>query len=271
MKEQAIEVATHLKEPQQARNQLREYLQHRILYHLFLSKALVQWVFHGGTALRILHNLPRFSEDLDFHLGKDQTSSSFEEILKKIQRSLESEGYEIEQKSRMQTNVQSSFIQFPGLLYECGLSSLRKQKLAIKIELDTQPPSGWQTEASFVSTYANYSVRHHDKSSFIAGKLHAIFQRSYTKGRDYFDLMFYLSRWKTTAPNFEYLNQCLKQSGFRGEEMGSHNWLEYLQKKVEQMDWEEVLKDVSPFIQEPAEFEAFEKEILLSMILNFQS
>ena len=47
---------------------LREILQEIVLLGLYDSGFFNHAAFYGGTALRILHKLPRFSEDLDFSL-----------------------------------------------------------------------------------------------------------------------------------------------------------------------------------------------------------
>ena len=47
---------------------LKEILQEIILFGLSRNEFISVAAFHGGTSLRILHQLPRFSEDLDFIL-----------------------------------------------------------------------------------------------------------------------------------------------------------------------------------------------------------
>lgn len=80
------------------RNLLREYLQARILENLQRAGAMAPLAFHGGTALRFLYAMPRFSEDLDFALERPQTSYDFRAYLRAIQAEFEKEGYRVEIK-----------------------------------------------------------------------------------------------------------------------------------------------------------------------------
>jgi len=68
MKEQALMIAKQFNNPGEKLNRLREYLQTFILHSFHESEAFANLAFVGGTALRFLFQLPRFSEDLDFTL-----------------------------------------------------------------------------------------------------------------------------------------------------------------------------------------------------------
>ncbi len=248
MKEQALSIVKSASNPQKAKNELREFLQHLILRKMFelnLNQALV---FHGETALRIIHGLARFSEDLDFHTRGTNYEINFESMITQIQRDLGRNGYNVSSKVKTLRTVNSAFIRFSRLLYESGLSPLQDENLSIKIEIDTNPTSGFDIDRSMVNQYFPISIIHHDQASFIAGKCHAILQRQYSKGRDFYDLMFYLSRWKTIEPNFVYLNNCLVQSGYGGESFSSNNWRKLLLNRLRSINWQLVKEDVSPFI-----------------------
>ena len=129
---------------------------------------------------------------------------------------LERSGYEIALAPKLEGNVQSCAIKFVGLLHECGLSPRAEARLSVKLEIDRRPPAGFGMEVSSVDLYFPYVLRHHDRRTFIAGKLHAVLQRPYAKGRDYYDLMFYLNRWRQTGPNVAYLVNALQQKGYEG-------------------------------------------------------
>ena len=114
------------------RNKVREYLQARILESLQRSGAMIPLAFHGGTALRFLFDLPRYSEDLDFALERAPDQYEFRRFLKAIRSDFRTEGYEITLKINDKKTVHSAFVRFPGLLYELGLSPHREEVLAIK-------------------------------------------------------------------------------------------------------------------------------------------
>ena len=188
MKDQALEIIRKEPTDLSRRNRLREYLQHVLLRQLFEMELLPKWIFHGGTALRILHGLARFSEDLDFHLSEPSEDYGLGSRVHNLAALLERQGYTVGLKLRTKSPVQVCTVQFVGLLYECDLSAHPEQKLNITVQIDTNPPPGFGVGQSGVDLFFPYAVSHHDRPSFVAGKLHAILQRGFTKGRDFYDL-----------------------------------------------------------------------------------
>lgn len=265
MKDRALSIAKQEKNTQLSINKLREYLQHLILRELFEQNILDNLVFHGGTALRILFDLRRFSEDLDFHLG-DNNSFNFHHCTKKLKQHLTLQGYQLSLKENFEGAVQSVFVKFESLLYEAGLSSQKEEKLRVKIEVDMNPPTGFMTNFSLVNTYFPFGLIHHNKESFLAGKLHAVIQRSFTKGRDYYDLWFYLSRWKGLNPNIKYLNNALKQTNYEGPSLEVHNWKEVTAEKIKDVDWDYVVSDLEPFLENQNDLRIFKKQTLLNLL-----
>ncbi len=196
----------------------REYLQARILAALQRCGAMIPLAFHGGTALRFLYSHGRYSEDLDFALQGNRQGYDFRGYLQAIRNELTPEGYSIELKVSDQKTVHSAFVRFPGLLYDLGLSGQRSETLAIKLEVDTNPPGGAVLVTSVVRRFFMFQIQHHDKASLLSGKLHAFLQRSYTKGRDIYDLLWYLSDPAWPQPNLILLNNALAQTGWPGME-----------------------------------------------------
>ena len=81
--------------PETQRAIVSEYLQMRILHSLQSVGAMIPLAFHGGTALRILYQLPRYSEDLDFALERQSEQYDFRKYLTTIQRDMTAETYVI--------------------------------------------------------------------------------------------------------------------------------------------------------------------------------
>ncbi|MEA1912615.1 MAG: nucleotidyl transferase AbiEii/AbiGii toxin family protein [candidate division WOR-3 bacterium] len=266
MKDQTLSIAMGEPDPQLATNLLREYLQHLILRELFEQDILEGLVFHGGTALRILFGLNRFSEDLDFHLEKSGDKLNLKGIVERIINHLTLQEYHLSHKIQLEGTVQSSFIKFEDILYEANLTRQTGEKLSIKLEIDTNPPEGFGTEFSLINKYFPFVLVHHDRPTFIAGKLHAILQRSYTKGRDYYDLWFYLGRWKNLVPNFTFLNNALSQTDYKGPQLNADNWKKLIRKRIKEIDWDNIRKDVEPFLQNPKDLKLFQKQILLELL-----
>lgn len=264
MKEKALRIAARQEGEQNKLNYLREYLQHLILREMFELNWLSELVFHGGTALRIIHDLNRFSEDLDFHLEHKDKDYSITSKLSKLQKKLELNGYKIEISSSSEGNVKNPAIKFAGgLLKEAGLSPHENQKLNIKLEIDINPPMGFTTDTTLINEYFPVALNHHDKSSFITGKCHAILQREWAKGRDFFDLLFYLNKWEGVEPNFIYLNNALKQTGFEETRITQENWRKAMLERVKEISWSTVEEDVRPFLLNEEDLKVFSKKFLI--------
>lgn len=238
--------------PAHARNVAREYLQARILGALQRAGAMIPLAFHGGSLLRFLYSIPRYSEDLDFALERDKARYDFRAYLQAIHSELAAEGYSVELKVNERV-VHSAFIRFTGLLYELNLSPHRDKVLAVKLKVDTNPPAGAVLMTSVVRRYVVLQIQHHDPASLLAGKLHAILQRPYPKGRDIFDLMWYLGDPHWPAPNLTLLNNALQQTGWQGAHLAGDNWREVVRERLQALDWRQVTNDVRPFLEPGAD------------------
>jgi hypothetical protein len=231
------------------RNLVREYLQARILESLQRARAMVPLAFHGGTALRFLYAIPRYSEDLDFALERTQSSYDFRAYLHAIQDEFLKEGYQVGIKLNDRKTVNSAFVRFNNLLYEFGLSAQRDEVLAVKIEVDTHPPVGAGLETTLIRRHVILRLQHHDRASLLAGKLHALFQRRYVKGRDLYDLMWYLSDPDWPNPNLTLLQNALQQTGWDGPVPNEQNWRDILCQRLGKIDWKKSVADVKPFLE----------------------
>ncbi|MBW6471894.1 MAG: nucleotidyl transferase AbiEii/AbiGii toxin family protein [Anaerolineaceae bacterium] len=252
--------------PLEARNLIREYLQARILSDLQQSGAMIPLAFHEGTALRFLFSHGRFSEDLDFTLEGDKANYHFREYLRSIQSILTKENYQITIRVQDSKIVNSAFIRFPGLLYELGLSSQPNEVIAIKLEVDTNPPAGAVLETSVIRKFVLLLLHHHDKSSLLSRKIHAILQRPYLKGRDIYDLFWYLSDPNWPEPNLELLNNALLQTNWTGGVVEEENWCQLVKDRIHQMNWSVVLDDIKPFVESSFNLAILTKENFLNVL-----
>ena len=236
-------------DPIHGRNLVREYLQARILESLQRAGAMVNLAFQGGTALRFLYAIPRFSEDLDFALEKPGGGYDFRAYLLAARDEFEKEGYQVGIKLNDKKPVNSAFVRFSNLLYEHGLSAQRDQVLAVKIEVDTHPPAGARLETTLIRRHVTLRLQHHDRASLLAGKLHAFFQRRYVKGRDLYDLMWYLSDPDWPDPNLSLLRNALEQTGWDGPTPNEQNWRDMLCQRLRSIDWKKSVADVKAFLE----------------------
>ena len=227
----------------------REYLQARILEVLQDQGAFLHWAFLGGTALRFLFRMPRYSEDLDFSLVGGGGESSFSSRMRKLRSTFESEGYKTDIRIREEGAVHSAFIKFKGVLAELHLSPRKEETLSVRVEIDTKPPAGAATATTLIRRFVTLHLFHYDRPSLLAGKLHAVLSRPYTKGRDLYDLVWYLADRTWPEPNFTLLNNALAQTGWRGSKVGEDNWRRLVAERLEKIHWDQAVKDVSPFLE----------------------
>lgn len=241
-----------------ARSLVREYLQARTLLYLQNAGAFENWAFVGGTALRFLYSLERFSEDLNFSLVSAE--DKFTQHLKAIKSSFEKEAYTILINAKEDRVVKSAFLKFEGLLFELGLSPHASENVSIKLGIDTNPPAGAGVETSIIRRHVLLNILHYDKASLFAGKLHAIFARPYAKGRDLYDLLWYLSDLNWPEPNIMQLNNAISQTEGLNLVVNAQNWRETLLKRLETLDWKQVIQDVSVFVEKKEELELLTAE-----------
>ena len=251
-----------------ARCIVREYLQARTLECLQKNGAFVNWAFVGGTALRFLYSLPRFSEDLDFSITESGMEDNFAEHMKKVKTRFLAEDYEVTIKAKTAKTVRSAFIKFPGLLYELDLSPLTSETISIKVEIDSNPPAGAILETSIIRKHCLLNLQHYDKSSLLAGKLHALSSRKYTKGRDVYDLMWYLSDRTWPQPNLLLLNNALEQTAWEGSKLTEENWKQQIAVRVSGFDWNKVIADVKPFIEKQSDLQMLTLENIRKLLIG---
>jgi hypothetical protein len=238
----------------------REYLQARILQHIGLSGQMTSLAFMGDTALRFLYALPRYSEDLDFALEANREGFEFGELLEIIVRGFVREGYEVEVKYReSKTAVDKAFVKFPGLLHEVGLSPHASEVLSVEVDVDTNPPDGATLEVSELRRFVLMRIYHHDRASLLAGKLAAVLMRQYTKGRDLYDLLWYLSDPSWPTPNLALLLSAAQQSGWpHPEELDDSGWRAAVLQRLSEVDWGRARTEVGQFLERPLEADLLE-------------
>jgi len=261
MKDLALQLVGEAPQGQQ-RNVLREYLHAHVLHSLQSVRAFERIAFVGGTALRFLYGLRRYSEDLDFSLEHAQ-GYSFGRLLDRVESDFANAGFDVAIHPHEGEPVDSAFVRLAGLLYEAGLSPYRTEKLSVKIEIDTCPPAGATTTTTLINRHFLVALFHYDIPSLMAGKLHALLSRPYTKGRDIYDLLWYLSRADSVDPNVSLLQNALAQTGWNGPRVTAENWREVIADKMTALDVAKVAEDVGPFLERPEDRALLTRELVL--------
>ncbi len=235
---------------------LREITQEVVLAGLARSDFFGRAGFQGGTCLRILHGLDRFSEDLDFALLAPDPAFSLAPYLDQIRTELGAYGYEIEidDRSRAGEAARKAFVKDDSigkllrLKYRPASGPLRK--LRVKLEVDANPPLGAAYAMPVLDFPFPASVRTFDLPSLYAGKIHALLCREYVKGRDWYDFIWYSRR--RTGVNHALLSAALDQHGpWQGQRPATDDaWcVGQVARVVEAIDWRQAREDVRRFIK----------------------
>jgi hypothetical protein len=201
---------------------------------------------------------------------RTKTARDFSGAIAGVAKFFEAEAYSVDTKINDRTAVKSAFIRFPGLLNELDLSPFKSEVFSVKVEIDSNPPPGSITETSVIRRYVLLHVLHYDKSSLLSGKLHAILARSYVKGRDLYDLFWYLSDPSWPEPNFRFLNKALIQTNWKGPEITESNWTMIVIKRLKNIDWKKAIEDTRPFIEKVSDLKLLTKENVIDLMKKRQ-
>jgi predicted nucleotidyltransferase component of viral defense system len=178
---------------------IREYLQTKIIYYLYQQKESKKLSFIGGTSLRLLRDLDRFSEDLDFdNLGlKFQTMKKlFSIVVEKMKK----EGFEIEYKMKKTNDSGIGEMRFKNLLFQLKISSHKEEKLIIRINYTT-PKIKPETEVGVLSRFGMVQLVITNTLEFLfSQKIRAMLTRKDFQPRDLYDIVWFLSHKIKPSP-----------------------------------------------------------------------
>jgi len=248
---------------------LREILQEIALLGLWRSKFFDKAAFYGGTALRILHGLDRFSEDLDFSLLMPMKDFDLKDHLDALQKEIAAFGFDMRVESPSKpskSRIRSAFLKantISQLLLiqtpEAMVRRLHRERiLKIKLEVDTDPPQGFETEIRYLLHPIAFGVRTYTLPDLFAGKMHAILCRrwkSRSKGRDWYDLVWYAANHPHL--HLSHLEQRMRQSGDWAEPvlLSADALKQLIHSAVENLDVNQVRTEVEPFVKQPEQLE----------------
>jgi len=253
---------------------LRDILQQIALLGLWRVKFFEKAAFYGGTALRILHGMDRFSEHLDFSLLRPMPGFRLSQYTRGIETEIRSCGFDVQVTSRPthpMKPVQSAFLKADTLshlfLIEAEQDVLRMvprgQVLKIKVEVDTDPPGEFETETAFLLRPIPFSVRAYSLPDLFAGKMHAVLCRrwkSRVKGRDWYDFVWYVTHHPEL--HLAHLESRMRQTGhLEPEESLTDDLFRIrLSEVIGRLDVEQARREVEPFVESPASLTAWSRD-----------
>lgn len=274
-----------LSNPNAGFDALREILQEIVLLALYDAGFFKHAAFYGGTALRILHNLPRFSEDLDFSLLESNPEFNLKPYENAIVSTLKAFGFDVTIALKEKNNrsaVASAFVKGNTIEHLININTPkdvtnkihRDQVVKIKLEVDTNPPLEFETENVIRLTPRPFSINAFTLPSLYAGKMHAILCRAWSsrpKGRDWYDLVWYIAN--NAELDLKHLKARLSQrcKYLEANDITIPNVLTHqniknlLLQRIESLDIAKAKNDVQPFIKDIREIELWSKEFFVAV------
>jgi len=258
-------------------NALKEVFQEIALLGLYHGGFFEKAAFYGGTALRILYGLPRFSEDLDFTLLQKSSDFDIEQYFSSIVDEFEALGIKIDIAKKVKkdfaSDIASAFLKNGTSIHTLKIQAAdlgnildgvhSGKKLKIKFEVDVNPPLKFQTEAKTLLLPKTFNIITMTLPNLYAGKMHAVLCRKWktrVKGRDWYDFEWYVKR--KTSLNLEHLQERMYESGDldKNIKLDEKLFKELMYKRIEDLDVDGAIKEVSPFIKEKSGFEFWSKD-----------
>src|SRR5258708_2032169 len=242
---------------------LREIMQEIALAGLQRTGFFEKAAFYGGTALRIFYGLNRFSEDLDFSLLEVNPNFSLDKYLEAIRIEFESLGMQVSIKEKKKTNknnIESAFLKAETIWKELILESIipqnglnEKANIKIKLEVDTEPPLGFETEEKLLLKPFSFYVKCFAISDLVGGKMDALLFRKWknnVKGRDWYDLEWYIKKGVSLHLS-HFLLRAQDSGDWPKKTITEKEFRELLSTKIDAIDLNRVKADISRFIPDP--------------------
>jgi len=240
-------------------NALKEIIQEIVLLGLWRSKFYEKAVFYGGSALRILYKLDRFSEDLDFSLIAPEKDFNIKKYLGAVKSELELWDFEVFTEGKTTKNgstINSAFIKANTLIHllkiDVNLKTHKNAVMKIKLEVDQDPAIGFASELKYHLHPIPFTIKTMALPSLFAGKMHALLcrtRRTNIKGRDWYDLIWFV---KNNIPcDLYYLKNKMAQTGHIdvSEALTKEKLIEFLSGKIKEIDFDLAKSDVEPFLK----------------------
>lgn len=224
--------------------------------------------FYGGTCLRLFHNLPRWSEDMDFSLTEKRNDIHLENYFDAIREEFKLAGFDVtitKKEKKAFGRVESAFLKENTEAYDIKFQT--KKSVKVKIELDTDPPLMFATEQKLLIQPYSFMTRCFTLPDLYAGKMHALVYRKWqrrVKGRDWFDFEWYV---RNQIPlDFKHLQERIKE--FSGEDVSLEAFLDLLRQRLSTTNIDNVKQDVLPYIDSTrhAELAIWSNEYFLQLV-----
>jgi predicted nucleotidyltransferase component of viral defense system len=241
--------------PVEQENSIQEVMQAFVLASLARHGFFSHAAFQGGTCLRMLYGMSRFSEDLDFLLRKPKARFRWQPYLTAVEEDCAQQNihFEVQDRSRAGAAVQAAFLKTDSigkvLQLDLPFSRHTSRKIKIKLEIDTNPPAGSVCETKYLTFPVVSAITTQTLECGFATKSHALLCRPYAKGRDWYDFVWYVGR--RTGLSYRLLANALRQVGpwaGRPTKVTRQWYLDAMRDRIGQIDWRQARADVARFV-----------------------
>jgi predicted nucleotidyltransferase component of viral defense system len=214
---------------------LVEYLQYELLDSLYKNAGSAHLSFIGGTAIRILHQSVRFSEDLDFDCF-GLAFTDFEALLAAACKDMEYKGFVVEYRV-VERGAYHCYIRFPEILFRSGISPEKGKKILLQVDSEIKE-SHYSPRVAMLNKFAVFRrILAAPPEILLAQKMMAVVLRKREKGRDLFDVSFLMG---ITRPDFAYIEKSLG--------VGEQAFRRMFSERLDVLDLEFLARDVEPFL-----------------------
>ena len=250
-------------------NAVHEVMQQFALAGLARGGFFEKAAFYGGTALHLFYGLPRFSEDMDFSLLKEDATFNFEDYFDAIRNEFSLAGkdvsVEIKHKAIHPTAIESAFLKETSTVFDLGFTTQKQVK--VKLEIDIKPPLKFVTEEKLLLRPSSCWVKVFSLDCLLAGKVHAALFRAWrnrVKGRDWYDLEWYIRNG--VACNLRHLAERTKATSHDADLSSSEAVVEAFRNRIDSIDFELAKNDVRPFLKDVSSLNIWSREYFRALI-----
>ncbi len=205
--------------------------------------------------MHIVYAMNRFSEDLGFFLRRPDPSFNWRRYLEQAVRDGHGEGlcFSFQDRIGEKTAVKKAFLRTDAFGRDAGsaLPYARdpRKLIKVKLEIDVNPPEGSTVETRYIAFPVTTAITTQSLESGFAMKIGAMLGRTYTKGRDWYDFIWYVQ--KKITPDLGLLARSVRQQGpWAGQKFEADpGWVEArLRERIVEIDWKTARRDVERFL-----------------------
>ena len=253
----------------------KEMVQSIILAGLSRSDFFDHVAFFGGTALRLLYEMPRFSEDLDFSLLNPDPSFTMAKYFDFIQAECAMYDLNVSLKIKEKVNpndIESAFLKEKTIWADLTISANKKDGLEpdfrIKLEIEREQQATVKTDQKLLLRPFSFYVTAYSSEYLFAGNMHVVLFRQWknrAKGRDWYDFEWFIKQGY--AMNLAHLEARAKQSGHwpHHETLGVNEFKKLLQDKIIGLDIAFAKDDIGRFVFNQADFNLWSQQYFLDL------